>query len=306
MHSPSTLSAATFCLLGGIFATTALSQGSVQMVNRCPEYVLYQSRVGSANTTLPETLLPGETYSIAFSEAQPQNFTANHTLSFDVWPAYNSDKKMRSVRRGMLAPRQSDLSEDLDFGFKFLIWDVTVTEQGVAFGFQDQATDPFAEWGWTWKLASGDEACTPCTALGCAAEGCSLQEDLVMEFCGGVDTSKPILPSSSLDRPASISSLTSSPTVISSISILLGSATPLAPSATRTYPQYITTTTSATASVIAGSLFPGPSGSGVVLPSGGGYNYHPSPLPSAFTGAASKLQEGYIGAFALAAGLMMF
>lgn len=278
------------------------------MANLCPDEVLYQSRVGSANTTLPETLLPGETYSIAFSEAQPQDPTANHTLSFDAWPAYNSDKKMRSVRRGLLAPRQSDLSEDLDFGFKFLIWDVTVTEQGVAFSFEDQATDPFPEWGWTWKLVSGDEACTPCTALGCAAEGCSVQEDLVMVFCGDVDedTIEPILPTSSLDLPASIPAPTSSPTGISSISIPLGSATPVAPSATRTYPQYITTATSATASIIAGSLFPGPSGSGAVLPSGGGYHYQPSPLPSAFTGAASKLQEGYIGAFALAAGLMMF
>ena len=276
------------------------------MVNSCPSWVLYQSRVGSANTTLPGSLTPGETYSMAFSEAQPQDPTANHTLSFDAWPAYNSDKRMRSVRRGLLAQRQSDLSEDLDFGFKFLIWDVNVTEQGVAFGFEDQATDPFPEWGWTWKLASGDEACTPCTALGCAAEGCSLQEDLVMEFCGGNETPEPILPTSSLDYPASISALTSSPTVISSISIPLGSATPLAPSVTRTYPQYITTTTSATASIIAGSLFPGPSGSGAVLPSGGGYNYQPSPLPASFTGAASKLQEGYIGAFALAAGLIMF
>lgn len=279
------------------------------MVNRCPEYVLYQSRVGSANTTIPGTLLPGETYSMTFSEAQPQDPTANHTLSFNVWPAYNSDRKLRSVRRGLLAPRQhqqSDLSVDLDFGFKFLIWDVIVTEQGVAFGFEDQATDPFPQWGWTWKLASGDEACTPCTALGCAAEECSLQEDLVMEFCGGVDTPPSLFATSSLDRPASISAPTSSPTVISSISIPLGSATPLALSATRTYPQYITTTTSATASIIAGSLFPGPSGSGAVLPSGGGYNYKPSPLPAAFTGAASKLQEGYIGAFALAAGLMMF
>ena len=297
MHSPSTLLAASFCLLGA-----ALSQGSVQMVNLCPEDVLYQSRVGSANTRSPASLFPGETYSMAFSEAQPQDPTANHTLSFDAWPASNSDKRIRSVRRELLAP----LSEDLDFGFKFLIWDVTVTEQGVAFGFEDQATDPFSEWGYTWKLASGDEACTPCTALGCAAEGCSLQEDLVMEFCGGIDTPEPILPTSSLDRPASISAPTSSPTLISSVSIPLGSATPLAPSATRTYPQYITTTTSATASIIASSLFPGPSGSGAVLPSGSGHNYQPSPLPSAFTGAASKLQEGYIGAFALAAGLMMF
>lgn len=272
------------------------------MVNLCPEDVLYQSRVGSANTRSPASLFPGETYSMAFSEAQPQDPTANHTLSFDAWPASNSDKRIRSVRRELLAP----LSEDLDFGFKFLIWDVTVTEQGVAFGFEDQATDPFSEWGYTWKLASGDEACTPCTALGCAAEGCSLQEDLVMEFCGGIDTPEPILPTSSLDRPASISAPTSSPTLISSVSIPLGSATPLAPSATRTYPQYITTTTSATASIIASSLFPGPSGSGAVLPSGSGHNYQPSPLPSAFTGAASKLQEGYIGAFALAAGLMMF
>ena len=301
MHSPSTILAASFCLVGGIFATTALSQGSVQMVNRCSDYVLYESRVGTANTTLPETLSPSETYSMAFSEAQPQVATANHTLSFDVWPAYNSDKKMRSVRRGLLAPRQSDLSENADFDFKFLIWDVTVTEQGVAFGFEDQATDPFPEWGWTWKLASGDEACTPCTALGCVAEGCSLQKDLVMEFCGGVDTSEPIQSTRSLDRSASISS----PTGISSISIPLGFATPLTPSATRTYPQYTTTTTSATAS-IAGSHFPGLSGSGAVLPSGSGYHYQPSPLPSAFTGTASKLQETYIGAFALAAGLMIF
>ena len=271
-----------------MFATTALSEGSVRMVNHCSDYVLYNTRVGSANITSPETLEPGETYSMAFSEAQPQNPTANHTLSFDVWPAFNSDKKLRRKRRELLATRQSDdLSEDQDFGFKFLIWDVNVTEQGVAYGFENQATDPFPEWGWTWKLASGDEACTPCTALGCAAEGCSIQEDLVMEFCDDVDT-------------PTTSSLTSSPTATSSISITLGSATPLAPSATRTYPQYTTTTTSATAS---GSLFPGPSGSGAVLPSG--YKYQPSSLPAAFTGAASKLQEGYIGAFALAAGLMM-
>ena len=288
-----------------MFATTALSQGSVQMVNYCPEVVLYQSRVGSANTTLPESLFPGETYSMAFSEAQPQDPTANHTLSFDAWPSSNSDKKLRSVRRGLLAPRQSDLSEDLYFVPKFLIWDVTVTEQGVAFGFEDQATNPFAEWGYTWKLASGDEACTPCTSLGCAAKGCSLQEDLVMELCGDVDTPEPIPSTGSLDFPASISAPTSSPTVISSVSIPLGSATPLAPSATRTYPQYVTTTNSATASIIASSPFPGPSGSGAVFPSGSGYYYQPSPLPSAFTGAASKLQEGYIGAFALAAGLMM-
>ena len=300
MHSPSTLLAASFCLLGA-----ALSQGSVQMVNLCPEELLYQSRVGSANTTLPEVLFRGETYSMAFSEAQPQDPTANHTLSFDVWPSSNSDKKIRSVRRGLLAPRQSDLSEDLDFGFKFLIWDVTVTEKGVAYSFENQATDPFSEWGYTWKIASGDKACTPCTALGCAAQGCSLQEDLVMEFCGDVDTPEPILPTSSLDRPSSTSAPTSSPTVPSSTSIPLGSATPLAPSATRTYPQYITSTTPATASIIASSLLPGPSGSGAVLPSGGGYNYQPSPLPSPFTGAASKLQEGYIAAFALAAGLMI-
>ena len=308
MPSPSPLSVASLCLLGGIFATTALSQGSVQMVNLCPDDVLYQSRVGSANTTLPESLPSGETYSMAFSEAQPQDPTANHTLSFDAWPAYNSDKKMRSVRRALLAPRQSDLYDDQDFGFKFLIWDVNVTEQGVAFAFENQATDPFPEWGWTWKLASGDEACTPCTALGCAAEGCSLQEDLVMVFCGVLDedTFEPILPTSSLDRPTSISVPTSSPTDASSITVSLGTATPLAPSVTRTYPQYITTATSATASIIAGSLLPGPSGSGAVLPSGSGYHYQPSSLPSAFTGAASKLQEGYIGAFALVAGLMMF
>ena len=276
------------------------------MVNYCPDYVLYQSRVGSGKSSNPETLLPGETYSMAFSEAQPQDPTANHTLSFDAWPAYNSDKKMRSVRRGSLAPRQSDLSDDyLNYVLSFLIWDVTVTEQGVAFAFEDQATNPFPEWGWTWKLASGDGACTPCTTLGCAAEGCSLQEDLVMEFCGENNTPEPIPSTSSLDFPASISAPTSSPTVISSVSIPLGSATPLAPSATRTYPQYVTTTTSATASIIASSLFPRPSGSGAVFPSGSGYSYQPSPLPSAFTGAASKLQEGYIGAFALAAGLMM-
>ena len=215
---------------------------------------------------------------------------------------------MRSVRRGLLAPRQSDLSDDQDFGFKFLIWDVNVTEKGVAFAFENQATDPFPEWGWTWKLASGDDACTPCTALGCAAEGCSLQEDLVMVFCGVLDedTFEPILPTSSLDYPASISAPTSSPTGISSISIPLGTATPLTPSATRTYAQYISTATSATTSIIAGSLVLAPSGSGAVLPSGGGYHNQPSSLPSAFTGAASKLQEGYIGAFALAAGLMMF
>ena len=305
MRSPSTLSAASFCLLGGMFATTALSLGSVRMVNYCPDEVLYESRVGSANYTLNE-LIPGDTYSMAFSEAQPQDPTANHTLSFDVWPAYNSDKKIRSVRRGLLAPRESDASDEVDFGFEFLIWDVTVTEQGVAFAFEDQATDPFPEWGWTWKLASGDQACTPCTALGCAAEGCSLQEDLVMEFCGEDDTSDPILPTTSLDSLASISAPTSSPTGISSISIPLGSATPLAPSATRTYPQYITTTASATVSIIAGSLSRGPSGSGAVLPSGGGHYYQPSPLPSAFTGAAPKLHEGYIGVFALVAGLMMF
>ena len=283
-----------------------MSLGSIQMVNYCPDYVLYESRVGSANITYPETLDPGDTYSMPFSEAQPQDPTANHTLSFDVWPAYNSDKKARSVRGGSLAPRQFDLSEDRDFGFQFLIWDVTVTEQGVAFGFEDQATDPFPEWGWTWKLASGDEACKPCTALGCAAEGCSLQEDLVMEFCGDDNTPESILPTSSLDRPASISAPTSLSTGTSSISMPRGSATPLAPSATRTYPQYITTTTSATAFSIPGSLFSGPSGSGAVLPSGSAYHYQPSPLPSAFTGAASKLQEGYIGAFALAAGLLMF
>lgn len=307
MRSPSTVSVASFCLLGGIFATGVLSLGSVQIVNYCPESVLYNSRVGSANITLPGSLYQGETYSMAFSEAQPHDPTANHTLSFDFWPSSNSDKKMRSVRRGLLAPRQSDhLSQDRDFGFKFLIWDVNVTEQGVAFGFEDQATDPFPQWGYSWKLASGDEACTPCTALGCSAEGCSLQEDVVMELCGEGDTPEPILPTSELDLPASTSAPTSSPTVISSISIPLGSATPLTPSATRTYPQYVTTTTSATASIITGSLYPGPSGSGAVLPSGSGYNYQPSPLPSAFTGAASKLQEGYIGAFALAAGLMMF
>ncbi|CAF9927651.1 MAG: hypothetical protein HETSPECPRED_006638 [Heterodermia speciosa] len=306
MHSPSILSAASFCLLVGIFATTVLTQGSIQLVNYCPEEVLYESRVGSANITGAALLNSGEIYTMSFSEAQPQDPTADHKLSFDAWPAYNSDKKTRSLRPALLAPRQSDLSEDQDWGFEFLIWDVAVTEQGVAFGFEDQATDPFPEWGWTWKLASGDKACTPCTALGCAAEGCSLQEDLVMEFCGEGDTPEPLVPTSSLDRPASISAPTSSPTSISSISIPPGSATPLAPSATKTYPQYITTTTSATASIIAGSLFPRPSGSGAVLPSGSGYHYRPSPVPSAFTGAASKLQEGYVGAFALAAGLMMF
>ena len=267
--------------------------------------MLYQSRIGSANASVPETVLPGETDSLAFSEAQPQDPTANHTLSFDVWTAYNSDKKLRSVRRGSLEPRQSDLTGDVDFYSNFLIWDVTVTEQGVAFNIEDQATDPFPEWGWTWKLASGDETCTPCTTLRCAVEGCSPQEDLVMEFCGGVDTPDSLFITTSPDPPASISAPTSLPTIISSITSLPGSATPLAPGVTMTYPQYISTATSATASLIAGSLLPGPSGSGAVFPSGGGYNYQPSPLPSAFTGAASKLQEGYVGAFAVAAGLMM-
>ena len=291
-----------------MFATTALSLGSVQLINYCPEPVLYSWRIDSTNTTYGEGVNSGETYSMPFSEAQPQDPSANHTLSFDVWPAYNSDKKMRSVRRDLLAPRQSE-PDPLEFGFKFLIWDVTVTEQGVAYSFEDQATDPFPEWGWTWKLASGDEACAPCTALGCAAEGCSPQEDVVMEFCGDGNNPPSLWHTSSLNQsPTSIAAPTSSPTVISSISIPLESATatPLAPSATRTYPQYTTTTTSATASIIAGSLYPGPSGSGAVFPSGGGYNYQPSPLPAAFTGAASKLQESYIGAFALAAGLMMF
>ena len=289
MHSPYTPSAASLCLLGAVFATTALSLGSVQMVNYCPEYVLYSVRIGSGYVHWPETLDPGQTYSLPFSEAQPQDPAANHTLSFDVWPAYSSDKKMRSVRREL----NPYISQELDFGFKFVIWDVTVTEKGVAYGFEDQATDPFPRGGWTWKLASGDESCTPCTTLGCSAEGCSPQEDIVMEFCG------------SNDLPQSISLPALSATTISFTTVPVGSATPVAPSATRSYPQYTTPITSATAPSLAGSLFPHPSGSGAVLPSGGGYNYRPSPLPAAFTGAASKLQEGYIGVFALVAGLMM-
>ena len=184
MHPQSLVSLVSFSLLGGTFAAATASQGSVKIVNQCTPYVLYQARVGSGNTTLPGTLYPGETYSMAFSEAQPQEPTANHTLSFNVWPAYNSDKR-RSMRRreASLTPRQLCLSQDLDFGFKFLIWDVNVTDS-VAFGFENMATDPFPQWGWTWKLSSGDEACTTCTTLECAAKGCSVQDDVVMETCG--------------------------------------------------------------------------------------------------------------------------
>ena len=126
-----------------------------------------------------------------------------------------------------------------------------------------------------------------------------------MEFCGGPNTPESLFTLSN-NPPESISLPVLSPTTISLVTVPVGSATPVAPSATRTYPQYTTPTVSATASSIAGSLYPGPSGSGAVLPSGGGYNHQPSPLPAAFTGAASKLQEGYIGAFALAVGWMMF
>ena len=314
MHFPYTPSAASVFFLSAIFATTVLSQGSFRMVNHCPEYVLYEVRVGSTEIISTEPLDPGQTYSLPFSKARPHDPTANHTFSFDAWSANDSDKKMRSVRRGLLSPRQSDVEVFLEGGFGFLLWDVTVTEQGVAYGIDPRPIDPFPRWGWTWKLASGDESCTPCTSLGCAAEGCSPQEDVLMEFCGGPDTPGSLFTSAN-NLATSISVPTSSPTVISLIdiptpsattisvvSIPIGSATPVAPSATRTYPQYTTITASATAS---GPLFPGPSGSGAVLPSGGAYNYQPSPLPAAFTGAASKLQEGFIGAFALAVGWMM-